>query len=350
MLRLPDFQYEEPDTIAEATKLLAEHGRAALPVAGGTDVYPKMKRRQMQPSVVVNLKHVEGFEGIREISETSDGLHIGALSTLSEVANHPAVREQYPGVAEAVESVATPHHRRMGTIGGNLCQDTRCYYYDQTLDWREGEGWCRKAPDEAGWPPDEESLGEIPCRTVPGSGRCWAIFASDSAPALIAHDAAVTLVGTDGERTLSLAEFYEDDGIDPTRKGSDELVTAVHLPAPDGLASTYRKYSQRESFDFPSLGVAAAIEQAEDGTIERARVVLGAVSTHPVVVGAATEMLVGEQPDESLLEDVGQAAKRASQPMDNDDVSPAHRNQMASVFTKRALTDVLDGDGQVSTE
>lgn len=343
MLRLPAFEYEEPESIAEASQLLAEYGRAALPVAGGTDVYPKMKRRQMQPELVVNLGNLDGVDGIRDIRRTQEGLDIGALATLSEIAGNEVVREEYPGLASAVESIATPHHRRMGTIGGNLCQDTRCYYYDQSLDWREGQGWCRKAPDPEGWPPDEESLGEVPCRTVPGSGRCWAIFASDSAPALIAHDAEITLASGDGERTLPLRAFYEDDGIDPTCKRPAELVTNIHLPPADDIESTYRKYSQRESFDFPSLGVAVALESSDDGTVQRVRVVLGAVSTHPVVVDAATDILEGTQPDEELLEEVGQAAKRAARPMDNDDVSPPHRNQMVSVYTRRALSDLLDG-------
>jgi 4-hydroxybenzoyl-CoA reductase subunit beta len=347
MLRLPAFDYEEPETIDEATRLLAEHGRSAMPVAGGTDVFPKMKRRQMRPDVVVNLRGIDGLDGLRGVHETDDGVHIGALSTLSDVADAGPVRTNYHAVAEAVESIATPHHRRTGTIGGNLCQDTRCYYYDQTLDWREGEGWCRKAPGPDGWPPDEGAMEEIPCRTVPGSGRCWAIFASDSAPALIAHDATVTVVGTDGERTLPLAEFYEDNGIDPVRTRQDELLTGIELPPADGLESTYRKYSQRESFDFPSLGVAVAVDQADDGTIERARVVLGAVSTHPVVVEDAAEILEGQRPDESLFEEVATAAKRAARPMDNDDVSPAHRNQMAEVYTERALADVT-GSGSTA--
>lgn len=344
MLRLPDFEYEEPETVREATDLLTEHGREALPVAGGTDVFPKMKRRQMQPAVVVNLSHIEGFDGLRDIKKTTDGLRIGALTSLDTVANDVTVHRRYPGVAQAVESIATPHHRRMGTVGGNLCQDTRCYYYDQNLDWREGLGWCRKAPDSEGWPPDEESFGEIPCRTVPGSERCWAVFASDSAPALIAHEAEITLVGPDGERRMPLSAFYEDNGIDPTRKRPDELVTAIDLPSPGGMESIYLKYSQRESFDFPSVGVAAAIEQETDGTISRARVVLGAVSTHPVIVEEATDLLVGSRPTELSLDEIGQAAKRAARPMDNNDVPPAQRNQIAAVYTKRAISELIDGD------
>lgn len=341
VLRLPEFEYVEPETMADAAAILDEHGDRALAVSGGTDVVPKLKRRQMRPDVVVNLHRVDG---LRSIEETGDGVRIGALTTLASIENDPIVRSTYPGVVEAVESVATPHHRRMGTIGGNLCQDTRCYYYDQTLDWREGQGWCRKAPDPDGWPPDEDTIDEIPCRTVPGSKRCWAIFASDPAPMLIAHDASVTLLGTDGERTIPLAEFYEDDGIDPRRRRHDELLTSVHLPAPDGLESTYRKLAQREAFDFPSLGVAAAIERANDGTVDRARVVLGAVSTHPVVVESAGEVLEGRIPDEEAIDDVATAAKRAARPMDNDDVPPAHRSQMAEVYTRRALTDLLETD------
>lgn len=340
MLRLPDFEFEKPESVEEAAALLDEHGTDAMPVAGGTDVYPKMKRRQFTPDVLVSLQDVEEMTGVREADD--GGLVVGSRATLADVAGHERVQAEYPGVAEAVEAVATPHHRRMGTIGGNLCQDTRCYYYDQNQGWRESLGWCRKAPDADGWPPDEESIDEVPCRTVPGSGRCWATFASDSAPALIAYEAEVELVGSGGKRTLPLADFYTDDGIAPYEMDEDELITQVRLPPADGVDSTYLKLSQRDSFDFPSLGVAAAAKQADDGTVEHARLVLGAVSTHPLVIEEAPDLLEGEQPDEDLLEEVGQAASRAARPMDNDDMPPAHRNQMASVYTERAFEELLE--------
>jgi 4-hydroxybenzoyl-CoA reductase subunit beta len=345
MLRLPDFDYRAPNSVAEATAILADEGQDAMVVAGGTDITPKLKRRQFTPDVVVSMRNIEDLDGIR--SEEGD-VHIGALTTLADIEHDPIIREDYPGLATAVGSVATPHHRRMGTIGGNVCQDTRCYYYDQSQEWREGLDWCRKAPDEEGFPPEEETIDEVPCRTVPGSQRCWAIFASDAAPALIAHEAAITIAGDDGERTLPLAEFYRDDGIDPTQKAGHELVTALHLPPADGVESTYLKLSQRESFDFPSLGVAAAVRQSSDGVVEEARVVLGAVSTRPLVVDEAAEVLEGTEPDAGGIEDVAAAAKQTARPMKNDDLSPAYRTQMASEYTHRALSRLTGVGGSTS--
>lgn len=339
MLRLPEFELRTPETVAEAVDLLDAYGSDAMVVAGGTDVYPKMKRRQFTPDVVVSLGAIDGIDDV--VDEDDGGLRIGGLTSLATLAGDDRIQADYTAVAEAAGAVATPHHRRMGTVAGNLCQDTRCYYYDQNRDWRESLGWCRKAPDENGFPPDPESIDDVPCRTVPGSGRCWATFASDTAPPLIAYDAEVTIVGPDGPRVVALSDFYEDDGIAPHRLGDAEILTEVRLPPVSGGRGTYRKYSPRESFDFPSVGVAAVATLAPDGTVERVRVVLGAVSTHPVVVSAIPDLLEGEQPDDDRLDEAGLAAKRAARPMDNNDTPPAQRNHVAAVYTKRALGDVL---------
>jgi 4-hydroxybenzoyl-CoA reductase subunit beta len=345
MLRLPDFEYRAPNALADVSAILADEAQDAMVIAGGTDITPKLKRRQFTPDIVVSMRNIEGLDGI---SREGDEVHIGALTTLATIEDDPIILEDYPGLATGAESVATPNHRRVGTIGGNLCQDTRCYYYDQTKEWREGLDWCRKAPGEDGFPPEEETIDEVPCRVVPGSQRCWAIFASDVAPALIAHEASITLVGNDGERTLPLTAFYRDNGIDPTKKAEDELVTSLHLPPADGVESTYLKLSQRETFDFPSLGVAAAVRQSADGVVEEARVVLGAVSTRPVVVDEAAAVLEGTEPDEGVLEDVAAAAKRTARPMQNDDLSPAYRTQMASEYTHRALARLTGVDGDTA--
>lgn len=341
MLRLPDFEYHQPESVDEAVSLLSGRGKgAAMPVAGGTDVYPKMKRKQFRPDAVVSLSGIEGMTGIRD--EGDDGLVVGAQVTLDDLANDETVAERYPAIAEATASVATPSIRRMGTIAGNLCQDPRCDKYDQPLEWRESVDWCWKAPGREGFPPEDVTEDDIPCRVAPGAGRCWANFSSDGAPAFIAHDAEVTLVGGDGERTIPLEDLYVDDGIDPLDKDAEELITHLRLPAANGRRSTYRKLKPRASFDFPEMGVAVVVDQAADGTVEHARIVFTGVGSCPKVADEAAAELEGEVPDEDLVEEVGQLASRSTRPMDNTAYHPTYRKQMASVFTKRALTDLLE--------
>jgi len=341
MLRLPEFEYHRPETVDEAVGLLAGQGLgAAMAVAGGTDVYPKMKRKQFRPQAVVSLAGIDGMDEIRD--EGADGLVVGAGTTLDTIANDATVAERYPAIAEAVGSVATPAIRRMGTIAGNLCQDPRCDKYDQPLEWRESEDWCWKAPSREGFPPEDVTEADLPCRVAPGAGRCWANFSSDGAPAFIAHDAEVTLVGGDGERTIPLEDLYVDDGINPLDKAPEELITQLRLPAADGTRSTYRKLRPRAAFDFPEMGVAVAVRQADDGTVEHARIVYTGVGSCPKVADEAVEGLVGEVPTADLVEEVAAVASRGTRPMDNTAYHPTYRKQMAGVYAKRALTDLLE--------
>lgn len=341
MLRLPDFDYRQPETIDEAVAILSDHGRGdAMAVAGGTDVYPKMKRKQFRPHTVVSLSKLDGMAEIRD--EGDDGVVIGAQVTLDTLANDELVAERYPAIAEATGSVATPSIRRMGTIAGNLCQDPRCDKYDQPLEWRESVDWCWKAPGREGYPPEDVTEDDVPCRVAPGAGRCWANFSSDGAPAFIAHDAEVTLVGDGGERTIPLADLYVDDGIDPLDKDPEELITYLRLPAANGWRSTYGKLTPRASFDFPEMGVAVAVDQAADGKVEDARIVFTGVGSCPKIADDAAAAIVGEQPTEELLEEVGQLASRATRPMDNTAYHPTYRKQMAGVYTSRALRELLE--------
>lgn len=341
MIRIPDVDLRQPSSVQTVAETLAEHGEDAMLVAGGTDLYPKMKRRQFTPDVLVSLAEVDNLEGIR-----SDGseLVIGSRTPLKTAAEDARIRREYPAVAEAADAVSTPTLRRMGSIGGNLCQDTRCSYYDQSLAWRESIGWCMKAPDSEGYSPDGamNSTGDVnaPCRVAPGSPRCWAVFASDTAPALIVHDATVRLVGAEGDRTVPLQEFYRDDGIDHLRKTNDEILTEIRVPATDDRESTYRKLARRETFDFPSLGVAVAVRQAGDAVIEAAEIAVSGIGSAPVVPESASAQLEGTMPTNEVLESVGEAVADEIRPLDNTDFHPSHRNQMAAVYTKRALRSV----------
>src|SRR5579859_5613082 len=218
MLRLPHFTYLAPRDVDEATSLLAEHGRQATVVAGGTDLYPNMKRRQQEPAVVVGLRSVAQLRGI----QATDGLlRVGAMASLHDVASHPLVRQCYPALATAAGLVSTPHLRRMGTLGGNLCLDTRCTYYDQNYHWRKSIDFCMKKD------------GAI-CWVAPNSPRCWAVSSSDTAPVIVALQGRLTLTGAAGSRTVAAGDFFRDDGIEYLSRRPDEILSSLEVPSHAG--------------------------------------------------------------------------------------------------------------------
>jgi 4-hydroxybenzoyl-CoA reductase subunit beta len=322
MLRLPPFRYVAPRTLDEAARLLAEHGERAMAVAGGTDLYPNMKRRQFTPEVLVGLRGLRELRGVA--GDPGRGMAIGALATLTEVANHPAVRRAYPALAQAAGMVSAPQLRNVGTLGGNLCVDTRCNYYNQTEFWRASIGYCMKKD------------GDI-CLVAPGSPRCWAISSSDCAPALISLGAQARLVSPRGERTVPVAALYHDDGMAYMAKARDEVLAEVLLPPSDGWRSVYRKLRRRGSFDFPILGVAVALRQDADGIVRDARLTLGAVASHPVEATEAVRMLIGQRLTADLIAAAAAAAARPAKPLDNADLTINYRKQMVPVYVRRAL-------------
>lgn len=325
MLRLPEIEYLRPRSVREAAEMLAEKGPQAMLVAGGTDLLPKMKRRQMEPRYLVGLRHLPELEGLS--GSGSEGLVIKAGHTLTRVAQHPAVREHYPALGSAAGSVSTPQLRNMGTLGGNLCVDTRCNYYDATYEWRRAIGFCLKKD------------GHI-CLVAPGSPRCWAVCSTDTAPVLISLGAYVTLEGAEGERTLPVKALYRDDGIEYLTRRGDEVLTQVIVPPAPGLRCTYWKLRRRGSFDFPILGVAAALRM-EDGHVREASIVLGGVSSAPVEVpDEALGMLRGEKLSAELIAAVAEVAYKPARPLDNADLAYLWRKRMARVYIRRALREL----------
>jgi 4-hydroxybenzoyl-CoA reductase subunit beta len=323
MLRLPPFRYVAARTAGEAAQVLADHGPEAMAVAGGTDLYPNMKRRQFTPKVLVGLAGVEGLRGI----EANGGLTLGAMATLSEVATHPAVAARWPAVARAAGLVSSPPLRNAGTIGGNLCVDTRCTYYNQTEAWRASIGYCMKKD------------GHI-CLVAPGSDVCWALSSSDTAPVMMALGAEVDLVGADGERRIPVSALYGSDGIQYLAKRADEILTRIHVPDRSGWAMTYRKLRRRGSIDFPILGVAAAVKRGSGGVVEEARIVLGAVHVAPVEARDAQDFLRGRVLDAETIEMAAGIAYKPAKPLDNADLSYAWRKRMARVEVTRAMREL----------
>ena len=324
MLRLPPFRYEAPRTAQEAARILADHGPEAMPVAGGTDLYPNMKRRQFTPKVLVGLRHVDEARGVH----VNGGLDVGALATLAEVAASPAVNARWPAVAHAAGLVSSPPLRNAGTMGGNLCVDTRCNYYNQSEFWRASIGYCMKKD------------GDV-CLVAPGSDKCWALSSSDTAPVMIALGAEVTLVGPGGGRRIPVRDLYGPDGIAYLAKRPEEVLTQIHVPDCAGWMTTYRKVRRRGSIDFPVLGVAVAVRLAASRRVEKARIVLGAVHTAPVEATDAEEFLRGRPLDAETIEMAAGIAYKPAKPLDNADLSYAWRKRMVRIEVARALREVV---------
>ena len=329
MLRLPDFTYIRPRTLAEASGALHELGAEAMAVAGGTDVYPKMKRGQFTPRYLVSLSRIEEHRGIRR--EEGRGLWIGAGETLSAVANHERVRQSFPALADAAGLVSTLQLRNAGTIGGNLFVDTRCNYYDQSFFWRQAVGFCLKKD------------GDI-CLVAPKSRVCLAICSSDTAPVLSSLAAEAVLVSARGSRQVPLDTLYRDDGIDYLAKQPDELLQGVWIPEQAfGWRNVYLKLRRRGSFDFPVLGVAAALRMDSAGICDGARIVLTAVASAPKAVADAPGVLCGKPVDAAAIDEAAELAMRVSHPLDNADMDYWYRKRMTRVYVTRALRQLAAG-------
>jgi 4-hydroxybenzoyl-CoA reductase subunit beta len=326
MMRLPYFRYLAPGELETAVRVLAEEGPDIMPMAGGTDLLPNMKRRQQTPAVILGLRN------IKEMKQTSNGsgLTLGAGLTLTQVVRDDAVKRNYTGLWLAAVQVATPHLRNMGTLGGNICLDTRCSYYDQNLGWRKAINYCMKKEGEVCW-------------VSTGSKRCLALSSTDTAPALIALGAEVTLVSSKGERTVAMADLYQDDGIDFIKRRRDEILTKVILPDGDCWSSTYWKLRRRGSFDFPILSVAAAVRM-DGNTVTDARMVLGAVASEPVVVDEAAKSLVGNPLTDEAITNAVQLAAKSARPVKNADYSPPWRRRMAGKIAEYALKELRGDD------
>ncbi|HJZ67500.1 MAG TPA: FAD binding domain-containing protein, partial [Blastocatellia bacterium] len=255
------------------------------------------------------------------------GMSIGSSVSLTEICEHPVINREYPFVADAARLISTPILRNMGTIGGNLLLDTRCNYYDQNYEWRKGISFCMKKD------------GEI-CWVAPSSPKCWAVQSSDLVPLMVAIGAKVKLLSRDGERILDAAALYNDDGIRYLNKRPDELLTEIQLPPTNGMRAVYKKLRRRGSFDFPVLGVAAALEIAGDGIVHDAKLILGGVAPAPVRVSEAEQPLIGQKLEQERIEAAAQACYLKARPLDNTDYLMGWRKQMARPFVQRALEEL----------
>ena len=321
-MRLHRFEHLQPKSLAEACAILAEHGDRARIIAGGTDIIPRMKQRLVEPQILVDVKDVYGIGSIR--SEGGE-LIIGAVATLTDVHESRAIREAAPALAEAAAAVGAAQLQNMGTIGGNLCLDTRCWYYNQTQAWRRTRAACRKVGGDA-------------CHMAPGGKRCYALYSGDSAAALLALGARARIVSSQGEREVPLEYFFVDDGKNPTVLRSDEILAEVVIPAPaNGPRSTYLKYRRREAIDFPIVGVGAALN-LENGICREARVAITGVASAPFLVWGAQAVLQGNRVSRELVDAVAEAAYKQAKPVSRTEVSPGYRKHLVRVLVKDALS------------
>ncbi len=328
MMRLPLFKFRSPRTVQEVTRILDGEGPSSMLLAGGTDLLPNMKRRQQVPRTLIGLRQTEGLRSIRLDHASA---RLGPCLTLTDIARDARFRNGCSALWQAASLVATPHIRNMATLGGNICLDTRCTYYDQNYEWRKAINFCMKKD------------GEI-CWVATGSPKCMAVSSTDTAPALIALGASVRLQSSSEEREIPLADLYHNDGMKYITRQPNEVLTEIRLGSLEGWKSTYWKLRRRGSFDFPVLSVAAAVRLSTGGVVEEARIVLGAVASRPVVADEASKFLLGRPLDREVIEQAAALAARLAKPLDNTDFDMSWRKKVATEFVSNALRELRGDD------
>lgn len=324
MLRLHSYAYDRPTSLEEALRIIAANPGAAMPIAGGTDLMPNMKHQLFTPKRLVALRQIPELHGIRV---ENGELVIGAAETLTAISRHPLVLQHAPSLARAAGLVAGPQLRNMGTIGGNLCLDTRCTYYNQTYFWREALGFCLKKD------------GEV-CHVTKVGKKCVAAHSADTPPVLMTLGASVDLASAEGQRSLAVADFYVADGIENTLRGWNELVTRVRVPLPAaGTRAAYVKLRQRASIDFPLLSIAVAGD-FEGDVVRDLRIVVTALGARPRQLNGLEKIAAGQRLTAEVVDAVTERAFAQCHPLENIIVDPEWRRAMVPVYVRRALVEL----------
>ena len=317
MENMPEFTLHRPDTAAEAIKLKASDSTSRY-LAGGTDMIVNVRRGIEMPETMIDLTAIAD---IAEIATDGDGLRIGAGVKLADLAVNETIIREYPAVAQAAASVAGPTHRTYGTIGGNLCLDTRCLFYNQSQWWRESNNFCLK------------HKGDV-CHVAPGGKRCFAAFSGDVAPAMMVYEAKIDLEGPNGSRTIPLADLYRDDGMDHLTLEQDELLVSIRLPkAGPGAVSAYEKSRVRGSIDFPLAGCAVRLTE-DDGKIADLRIALTAVNPYPQMVNGLADF-IGKALDDDALDAISELVRKQAKPMRTTTVRPWYRRRVVGALARK---------------
>lgn len=321
-MTLPDFHLLRPRTVQEAVKLLEKHAPDVQMIAGGTDLIPSLKQRLFTPKYVMDIRGIESMCGIRAVPGA--GVEIGALTTISNIEDSGFLQRNYSVLHHAAVTVASPVLRNMGTLGGNLCLDTRCLWYNQSLQWRKTCGFCLKKDGSQ-------------CHVAPGSDVCWAVFSGDTAPALLCLDAELEVAGPNGFRRTPITQFYGNDGIAHLRMQRYEMLTRVLLPESSaGWKGSYQKLRVRGSIDYPLAGVAVALKLSR-GMVEQARVAITGVNPAPLLVPSVEHALVGRAMNDHYAQVVAELAAQTAKPLTTSMLTPEYRREMVRVFAKRAI-------------
>lgn len=322
-MRLPKFNYFEPTSLEEALSLLGKEGSAKI-LAGGTDLLVNMKHKIETPSALVNIKKIEGLAYIL----TAEGaLRIGALTTLKKISQDPFLKEKIPALTQAASSVGSYHHQCMGTIGGNVCQQNRCKFFNQSEWWRSTNGPCLK-------------VGGKVCHVVAKQENCFSSYCGDVAPALLALEARVVLQNQNGSRELPLENLFSGKGQAPLDIQTGELLTEIVIPDTSLTgSSTYAKFANRESIDFPIVGMALWASPEKKGY----RAAFTAVDRRPLRAKNVENLLNQKDLTETLIEEAGALASKEAQPVKTSLYSSAFKKKMMGILLKRALKETERG-------
>ena len=322
LLRLPQFELAEPKSVEEVVGLLEKYGDSARLMAGGTDLMPNMKHEFETPDVVIGLGRIPHLKGVEQ---TAEGLRIGAMTTVHDIGNNELVSKHLPSLAEACQAIAGPQLRRMGTIGGNVCLDTRCVYINQTYFWRQALGFCIKKDGTA-------------CHVVTGGSRCVAAASNDSGPVLMSLGATLKLVSAKGERVVSIEDFYRNDGEFNQQRERNELLTEIFIPMPKpNTVMAYEKLRTRAAIDYPELGIAVLAELDSDKNILRADVCVTALGPKPIRVNRIASIYENQKLDDATIKALATAAHKRCKPLTNIASDPTYRREMVAVYVRRAF-------------
>ena len=327
MIRLPKFDLLVPSSLEEAMQYISYTNSDIKILAGGTDLLVGLKKELFRPKRMVWLGKIKELKNIK-FSER-EGLQIGAMCTLDEIERNQDVQHYFPSLVHAVRSIASPQIRNRATIGGNLCLDTRCMYYDQSEFWRNSLGYCLKN-------------GSGVCHAAPGLSSCTAVFCSDLAPLLIALDSTVELQSSALQRTISLSEFYTNDGVHPLALGSSEVLSKINILYNPLAKSIHAKLRSRSSIDFPLVNIGVALTFSNSNICTRARIVVGAVTSSPFVNDSVLQKLVGKEITKELIEEIAEDISIKIHPMPNVDGSVNYRKRMVRHLIEYNLINMME--------
>mgnify|MGYP001289247878 CR=1 FL=1 len=330
-MRLPRFEYIKPASVEECLNLLQEHGSKARLLAGGTDLLVNMKYRVAGAELLMGIK---GLPELRQIVIDDKGYcSIGAGITLSEIVSHKQIASDFPAFHKAVQSVASKHIRNMGTLGGNICLDTRCWYYNKSKWWRDAREVCHK-------------MGGRECHAIKGSPRCHAVNSSDTVPALISLGARARIVSKGQERVVQLKDFFQDNGAHPTVLAPEEMVSAILIPRESSAAgTTFIKMAMRKGIDF-SMGSIAGFLSHNGRSQGELRLVINCISSVPISLKKTVQVIAEDGFTDAAIEMAALTARSELGALTNVFTSAGYKRHLAEVMVKRALNELKDHSGK----